>query len=160
MTARGSSRAGSRAGARQMTPEVAPAPSTGRARLPLLALITLLALLTPAYFSVGPLEMTPSKTLFLVTVPLLTVNLLRGRYGGVNLVDILVFSYISWMALALLTNHPLGRVIENTGSVSLILLGGYLTGRATIRSGSASVGRVPRDRIWKSSASSGPPSIG
>ena len=120
--------------AHQATVTPATSPAEARSRLPLLTLVTLIALLTPAYFSVGPLVLTPSKTLFLVTVPVLMVNLFRGQYGRVNMVDILIFAYIFWMGLALLTNHSVGRVIENMGSVSLILLGGYLTGRATIRS--------------------------
>ena len=106
--------------ARQVTATPATSPAQVRARLPLLTLVTLLALLTPAYFSVGPFVLTPSKALFLVTVPVLMVNLFRGQYGHVNTVDILIFSYIFWMGLALFTNHPVGRVIENVGSVSLI----------------------------------------
>jgi O-antigen ligase len=118
------------------------APSTKRGRLPPLMFITLLALLVPAYFSIGPLALTPSKVLFLITTPILTINLLRGRYGGFIWVDGLIIAHLVWMTLAMMANHPLSRAIEYMGSNTLIIFGGYLTGRATIRSRDDFVGLI------------------
>lgn len=112
-------------------------PGTGAtapsARLPFLTKLVLLALLLPAQFSVGSLAMTPSKLLFLVIVPILTVKLLQGKYGRIIATDILLFGYSGWMALAMLFNHTPAVAIEYTGSTTVVLLGGYLTARATIR---------------------------
>jgi len=107
--------------------------STGCAKLPLLTKVVLVSLLVPAYFSVGPLAMTPSKLVFLLIVPVLTVRLLRGDYGRILAPDILLFGYAIWMTLAMLANHSVRVAIEYTGSNTVILLGGYLTARATIR---------------------------
>lgn len=111
-------------------------------RLPLLTKLALLALLTPVYFSVGSLSLTPSKTLFLIVVPVLTVNLLRGLYGRLLATDAMVFGYVLWMAIAMLINHSPRVAIEYTGSNSVILLGGYLTARATIRDKETFVGFI------------------
>lgn len=107
--------------------------ATERARLPLLTKVVLISLLIPAFFSVGSIVLTPSKFLFLFVVPVLTVNLLRGKYGRLLAPDYLIFGYAAWMTLAMLVNHTPRVAIEYTGSNTVILLGGYLTARATIR---------------------------
>jgi hypothetical protein len=102
----------------------------------------MLSLLVPLYFSVGPFALSPSKVLFLFTVPFLTVNLLRGSYGGFMWADGFIFAFIFWMAMAMFANHPPRVAVEFMGSNSLIILGGYLTARATIRTPEAFVGLI------------------
>lgn len=105
-----------------------------RARVPMLVLIVLLLLLTPAYFYAASLKLSPSKIAFLILVPVLTVKLLQGAYGRVLPCDYMVFGYTGWMTLSMMINHQLSVAVEYTGSVGVTLLGGYLTARAGIRS--------------------------
>lgn len=101
-------------------------------RLPLLATLLMLALVTPAFFYVGPIFLTPSRLLLLVALPFLLLRLLSGAYGGILLNDILMLLFIAWMSLSMLVNSP-DRAIEYLGSQISIILGSYLVARATIR---------------------------
>ncbi|SMX46477.1 O-antigen ligase family protein [Actibacterium lipolyticum] len=103
-----------------------------RVRLALLAKLTLISLLTPAFFSVGSLVFTPSRALFIVVVPFLFINLLRGKYGRFHLVDGLIIFHVFWRSLAMAVNSP-SVAVQYAGSNAIILLGGYLVARATIR---------------------------
>ena len=109
-------------------------PAAKRARLPILVLVVLLLLLTPAFFSIGSVKLSPSKIAFLVLVPVLSINLVRGVYGRILPTDYMIFGYTLWMTLSMMINHKLSVAVEYTGSVSVTLLGGYLTARAGIRS--------------------------
>ena len=111
-------------------------------RLPFLAKLVLISLLIPAYFSVGSLALSPSRLIFLVIVPVLTINLLRGAYGRLLATDYLIFGFATWMILAMLANHTPRVAIEYTGSRTIVILGGYLTARATIRSKGAFVAMI------------------
>ena len=102
------------------------------ARLPLLILLYLLTVVLPISFSLGPLFMTTLRLMLLVMVVPLFFNLLRGRYGGVFLTDVLFTLHILWAIVALAVNNP-EQVITQAGSVGPEFLGGYLLGRAYIR---------------------------
>lgn len=118
---------------RGIAPTPTPSLTEDPVRLPFLAWVVLLSLLIPAYYTIGPLSMNPSKTVFLVLVPILSVNLLRGAYGRLLLSDALIFSFAAWMTLAMLVNHPPIVAVEYIGSNMITFLGGYLAARATIR---------------------------
>ncbi|WP_299509812.1 O-antigen ligase family protein [Cypionkella sp.] len=60
-------------------------------------------------------------------------KLFSGKYGRVLPTDILFFLHIVWAAMALAVNNP-EQVIQNIGSTGIEFLGGYLLGRAYIRS--------------------------
>jgi hypothetical protein len=110
------------------------AESAGRAaqKLPKLALIAFVSLLIPAYFYVGPLLMTPSRLLFLFIVPILFFRLLGNKYGRFNVVDALFLFHVLWFTLSAAINQP-KVVLTFGGSTSVVILGGYLAGRAGIR---------------------------
>lgn len=117
--------------------------SSGRPeKLPFLAKLVLISLLFPAFFSVGTLLLSPSRLVFLAVVPVLTINLLRGVYGRLLATDYLLFGFAAWMTLAMLINHSPRVAIEYTGSRTIVLLGGYLTARATIRTKAAFVAMI------------------
>lgn len=107
------------------------APDAGRG--PILAKLTLLLLLFPATFTFGSLSLTPARLLFLIVVPVLLVNVVRGAYGRFLLPDALVLAYAAWMTMAIFLSHPAMVAVEFTGSSTLNLLGGYLTARASVR---------------------------
>ena len=97
------------------------------------AKLVLVLLLTPAFFSIGPLSMSPARLVFLVTMPVMLVQLLRGAYGRILLTDILLLCFIGWMALAVIANHPPRVALEFIGASAVTLLGAYLAGRSGIR---------------------------
>ena len=101
--------------------------------LPRVAFLYILAVMLPVGFFAGPLYLTLLRLLLLIVVIPLTIQLLAGRFGRVMLVDVLFFLHIGWMTVALAVNNP-NLVIQNSGSTAIEFLGGYLIGRACIRS--------------------------
>lgn len=106
---------------------------TARAGLALPVLIYLLAALLPLQASVGGLHMTSLRVVLLIMVLPLLYRLLAGHYGRVNLIDVMFLLHVGWMTVALAVNNP-AQVVSNAGSTSVEFLGGYLIGRAFIRS--------------------------
>lgn len=106
---------------------------TGRRRLPLPVTIYLLCIALPLTFSVGPLAMSTLRLVLLILIVPLAIQLLRGRYGGILAADILFPLHIAWVAVALQVNNP-DRMVQQMGSLGIELIGGYLLGRAYIRS--------------------------
>ena len=103
-----------------------------KSKLPLPALIYLLAVLIPIGFQLGPLAMTTLRLFLLVMIVPLMIRLLRGVYGKIFLTDILFIAHILWATLALAVNNP-DQVVQQVGSVGMEFLGGYVMGRAYIR---------------------------
>lgn len=88
----------------------------------------------PISFPVGSLIMDPAKLLFLVVVPWGLFQLLQGRFGRVLIVDKLFLGFIAWMTISMFANHDAMVAIQYSGANALLLLGGYLSSRASIRS--------------------------
>lgn len=103
-----------------------------RTRLPLPVLLYLFAVVIPIGFQVGPLAMTTLRLVLLVLIIPLTVQLLAGRFGRVYATDALFAAHILWATVALAINNP-DEVVQQVGSVGAEFLGGYLVGRAYIR---------------------------
>lgn len=101
--------------------------------LPLPVLLYLATVILPVLFSAGSVALSFQRVLLLLLVVPLTINLIRGKYGRILWTDIFFFLHILWAALAIAINNP-DRVIQNAGSTSIEFLGGYLVGRAYIRS--------------------------
>ncbi|MBS0562952.1 MAG: O-antigen ligase family protein [Proteobacteria bacterium] len=92
----------------------------------------LLTLVVPAMFKVGPIVLMPTRLLLMIVIVPMTANLLAGKYGKLLAVDIFFFLHMAWATVAIAVNNP-DRVIENAGSTTIEFLGGYLMGRAYIR---------------------------
>ncbi|MFV0475035.1 MAG: O-antigen ligase family protein [Pikeienuella sp.] len=103
------------------------------ARLPPLATLMMVAVVTPAFFYLGPVLLTPSRLILFVATPIIFFRLLSGAYGGVLLNDVLMFMFTLWMSLAMVVNNP-DRAIEFLGMQITTILGSYLVARATITS--------------------------
>lgn len=101
-------------------------------KMPLLALICLIALLSPINFHLGTLLLTPSRALLLVVLPILFAQFLMGKYGRPTVIDWLFIFYVFWFTLSVAVNNP-GAAVTFAGSNSVILLGGFMVGRTTIR---------------------------
>lgn len=116
-----------------LTPTATKAARLGsvRAKLPALGVIAMICMLLPIYFRIDDVVLSPSRMFFVLSVPVLAIRLLMGKYGGVLLVDWLVAGYVIWSALAILDNN--GANVQFIGMNSAVILGGYLVGRAAIR---------------------------
>lgn len=95
-------------------------------------ILFLLAVALPFSFSAGPVVMTGVRMLLIVMVVPMTLRLLSGAYGKILPTDYLFFLHILWVAVAMVVNSP-GQAIQNVGSTGIEFLGGYLMGRAYIR---------------------------
>jgi len=102
------------------------------AKLPFPVLIMLISILLPVEFNLGPLAMTGLRMVLIVMILPLLAGLFSGRYGRLMAVDWLFLAHFFWLTIALAVNNP-DRVIQQAGSVGLEFLGGYLMGRAYIR---------------------------
>lgn len=101
-------------------------------KLPLPILAYFLAVALPVHFYAGPLYMTGVRLVLLVMILPLSINLLRGKYGGIFWTDIMFLLHTIWMAVALSVNNP-DKVVSQVGSVGVEFLGGYLLARAYVR---------------------------
>jgi hypothetical protein len=104
-----------------------------RARLPLPVLLYLFTVVVPLSLTVGPLVLTTLRLVALVLIVPLAVQLLSGRFGRLLPTDLLFMAFVVWIALALAVESP-EAMVQQTGSVGGEFLGGYLIGRAYIRS--------------------------
>ena len=102
------------------------------ARLPLPVLIYLLCVLVPIGFNLGPLAMTSLRIFLILMVLPLLVKLLMGKFGRLMAPDLFFTLHILWAVAALAVNNP-NVVVQQIGSVGVEFLGGYLMGRAYIR---------------------------
>lgn len=104
-----------------------------RHKLALPVLLYFLAVLMPIGFPLGSISMTGVRLILIVMILPLSFRLLAGAYGKLLLTDILFFLHVGWMAIAMAINNP-EQAIANTGSTGIEFLGGYVLGRAFIRS--------------------------
>ncbi|MBP1804922.1 O-antigen ligase family protein [Rubellimicrobium aerolatum] len=102
------------------------------ARLPWAAKIYLLCVVIPIGLNAGPLVVTTLRGFLMVMVIPLTVMLFSKRFGKLFITDYLFLGHICWAALALHVNNP-DKFVQQVGSVGVEFLGGYLIGRAYIR---------------------------
>ena len=102
----------------------------------IIVMLYVAAVILPIGFDVGTLAITALRLILLIVMVPLTVRLFSGRYGKVYLVDYLLFAHALWAILSISINNP-DRVIENGGANALEFLGGYVVGRACIRSPAA-----------------------
>jgi O-antigen ligase len=103
-----------------------------QARLPVPAILYLLCIIIPVGFQLGPLAMTSLRLMMLIMIIPLLAGLIRGQYGRIILPDVLFILHILWALVALAVNNP-NQVIQQIGSVGVEFIGGYLMGRAYIR---------------------------
>ena len=118
----------------QSTPsQSTPTPTSAQSRLALPVVLYLVAVMLPIGFNLGPIYLNLVRLVLLFSVVPLTLQLVAGRYGRILVPDICFFLFIVWMAITTSINDP-DRVLENVGSTSIEFIGGYVLGRACIRS--------------------------
>ncbi|MGV6849198.1 MAG: O-antigen ligase family protein [Marinibacterium sp.] len=100
--------------------------------LPTGVLLYLISILLPIRFDVGSLVLSLNRVLLMLTILPLGINLLAGRYGRLIATDFLFLAFLFWTGVALAANNP-DRLVEQVGSTGLEFLGGYILGRALVR---------------------------
>ncbi|MCA8882258.1 MAG: hypothetical protein KDA50_00660 [Rhodobacteraceae bacterium] len=98
------------------------------------AAMTVLLALVPVQFDIGNLLMTPLRLFLLAVVPVIGIKWLTGAYGRLVYSDYAMLFFSVWMSMAVTATHGFSFMITFAGSNILLLLGGYLVGRAAIRS--------------------------
>lgn len=111
---------------------IGPVGGIGLRTLPIQAILYLVVVVLPIRFQVGSLAMTGLRLYLIALFLPLMINLLRGRYGKIILPDIAFMLYILWTSIALFVNNP-NQVVQSVGSTGVEFLGGYLVGRAYVR---------------------------
>ena len=112
-----------------------------RHRLALPVLFYFLAVLLPIQFDLGPLTMTGVRLVLIIILIPLTVQLFSGAYGRVLLTDVMFLLHVIWMAITLAVNNP-EQALSNAGSTGIEFFGGYVLGRAYIRSREDFIGMI------------------
>lgn len=100
--------------------------------VPLVVALYLGAVLLPVQFWLGPLLMTAPRLLLLGALIPALLRVGRGAAGPLQISDLLLPAFVAWSAVALEVNAA-GTAWQNAGSTGLELLGGYVLGRAYIR---------------------------
>ncbi len=98
-----------------------------------MVLVYLVCVVLSVGFYAGPLLMTTLRLLLLAMVLPLMVQLIMGKFGRLRASDFLFFGHVIWMTAALWVNNP-AQVVQQSGSVGVEFIGGYLMGRAYVRS--------------------------
>jgi len=94
--------------------------------------VYLLSVIIPLGFDLGSVAMTGLRLVLLFTIIPTTVGLFSGKYGKVYPVDYLFCLHMLWATIAMFMNNP-NIALQNSGSFILEFLGGYMLGRAYIR---------------------------
>lgn len=98
-----------------------------------MAAALMIAIVLPVYFWLGDLLLTPTRLVCLIAIPIFLARLFAGAFGRLLLTDFLILFYSFWVMLAYFMVHGTAQLVYAGLQVTLIL-GGYLVGRATIRS--------------------------
>jgi hypothetical protein len=92
----------------------------------------LIAVMLPVGFNLGPIALDILRSVLLMVIVPLFLQLLRGAAGKLLLVDYLLFAHVAWMALSLIVYDP-AMAVEPVGILTIEFLGAYLVGRVCIR---------------------------
>ncbi len=96
-------------------------------------LVYMLAMMMPFGMSLGGIELSPVRLVLMVMIIPLMLNLFSGKYGRLRATDALLLAFVFWQAVSIGYWHG-SRTIQFTGSVGIEAIGGYMVGRAFIRS--------------------------
>lgn len=104
-----------------------------RGGLAIPVVLFLLVIAVPFSFGLGGLVLTGARLVLLAMIVPMTVRLIAGRYGPILPTDWLFFLHLLWVAIVMVFHHP-AQAVTFVGSTGIEFLGGYLLGRAYVRS--------------------------
>jgi len=119
--------------ARDLTTTLSSSQDVGaQAKLPIIAKLLLVSMMIPVGFNLGPLALDALRLVqILIVVPLFT-QLLSGKVGKINFVDLGLFAFVTWSALSIFVNNP-DLALQFAGISSVEAVSSYLVGRVCIR---------------------------
>jgi hypothetical protein len=110
-----------------------PAPYViGPGRLSFVVALYFLLIAVPIHFNLGPVFMTGTRAVLLVTTIPLAIRLFTGKLGRVLPADVLLLVYSFWSILTLARNSP-EYAVSFGGSYVLEVFGSYVLARNYIR---------------------------
>lgn len=89
--------------------------------------------LIPIGFEIATLQLSPLRLYLLIVTPFLIINWLRGAYGKLTFGDYAMMAFCGWLTLSIAQGYSFG-VVQFAGSHVMLVIGGYLLGRAGVRS--------------------------
>lgn len=97
------------------------------------AMLLMITIVLPIYFSIGGLLLTPLRIICLTAAVVVPVQLfLMRRLGPVTVVDWLICFYAFWVMLSYIENHGTSKIVF--GGLQVVnILGAYMVGRVAIR---------------------------
>ncbi len=101
--------------------------------LPPIVWVYLILVVVPIGIQAGPLFLTGLRVCLLCMIIPLLIRLFSREFGRILATDLLFIVHLAWSTVALLFNNP-DVVIQQTGSTGVEFLGGYIVGRACVRS--------------------------
>jgi O-antigen ligase len=107
-------------------------PTIGTGHLPFAVTMYFLLIALPIHFNLGPIFMTGTRAVLLVTSIPLTIRLFSGQLGRVMPTDVLLLIYSAWSIVTLFINSA-DYAISFGGSYVLEVYGSYLLARNYIR---------------------------
>lgn len=97
------------------------------------ATLFLLSAVFPVFFYIGDFLLTPMRVMGVLAILIVPIRLFLAKaYGRITVVDFLIVFYAVWVMISYLHNHGTSQIVLGGLTVTNIL-GGYLVGRATIR---------------------------
>lgn len=106
--------------------------AAGNVRLSFAVALYLAMIALPIHFNLGPLFMTGTRAVLLVTTIPLAIRLFSGQLGRVLPTDVLLLVYLLWALVSLSVNSP-SQTVSIGGSYILEVYGSYLLARNYIR---------------------------
>lgn len=94
--------------------------------------VFILTMILPVSFNLAGQRLSPARIMLLLAFIPLLVQLLGGRAGRINAVDVSMTVFCIWQFLSLLVADGLGR-FAYAGITLVEILGGYLVGRCLVR---------------------------
>ncbi|MFO1175766.1 MAG: O-antigen ligase family protein [Paracoccaceae bacterium] len=108
-------------------------PSTAQAgKISIMVWLYLLTIVLPIQINAGGIVLMPTRVILMILLVPMMINLVTGKFGRILAVDVFFVLHMAWVLVAIAANNP-NRVVENVGSTVVEFLGGYMLGRAYIR---------------------------
>lgn len=110
-----------------------------KSSLPWPVTLYFLSIMLPLEFNLGGLLMSGVRAILIVFMIPMLIKLVMGHYGRLIWTDFLLLAFCPWAIYTLHLNNP-DQAFSFGGSVSVEFFGGYLLGRAYIRTPEAFAG--------------------
>lgn len=116
------------------TPTKTAAPATRAWSIPISLVVLALFVPYEASLHLGILRLQAYKIALLILTPLACLRMICRGCGRVRVCDCAMLIFVTWTMISITRNDGLARSLESGGAFALEALGGYMVGRAFVRS--------------------------